>query len=157
MMDKKFFDHIENHQNSFGTRLKTLVDQAGGNAAFSRLVAAKGGSVSPGMIGQYIAGHSEPSLSRLVAMAEAGNVRLEWLATGEGPMRPGEAPAPPISPVDTHLLTDCIAALEMALARTGRQLAPEKKAEVIVLLYEDFAERGSIDEERVARVLRLVV
>lgn len=31
-----------------------------------------------------------PGLDKLVAIAEAGNVNIEWLATGDGPMRPGE-------------------------------------------------------------------
>jgi len=31
-----------------------------------------------------------PGLDKLVAIAEAGNVNIAWLATGEGPMRPGD-------------------------------------------------------------------
>jgi hypothetical protein len=109
------------------------------------------------MIGQYVAGRSEPSLSRLVAMAKAGGVNLAWLATGEGPMRPGEVATAPPAAVDEQLLADCIAALEMALDRVGRQLSPEKKAEVIVLLYEDFMMRGGVDAALVARIVRLAV
>lgn len=31
-----------------------------------------------------------PRLDKLIAIAEAANVNIEWLATGEGPMRPGQ-------------------------------------------------------------------
>jgi len=37
--------------------------------------------------------HGNPQLETLVAIARAGGVTVEWLATGEGPMRP-EAPSP---------------------------------------------------------------
>lgn len=38
----------------------------------------------------YIKGESDPSRKNLIAMAEATNVSLEWLATGKGQMRLGE-------------------------------------------------------------------
>lgn len=45
--------------------------------------------VSAGALHHYLNIGSEPSLSRLVAIANAAGVNLLWLATGEGPMRPG--------------------------------------------------------------------
>ena len=39
---------------------------------------------------KYLSG-SIPSLDKAVRIAEVAGVSLQWLATGEGPMRPGEA------------------------------------------------------------------
>jgi phage repressor protein C with HTH and peptisase S24 domain len=64
------------------------VHGAGGRAA----VAARSG-VSYGTLGDYLSG-GEMKLSNADALARATGVRLEWLATGEGPMRAGEAEAP---------------------------------------------------------------
>ena len=36
----------------------------------------------------YLKKGALPRMDRLIAMAEAANVSLEWLATGRGPMRP---------------------------------------------------------------------
>ena len=47
--------------------------------------------MSDTVLRQYLAGKSEPTRLALISIAEAGNVRVEWLATGEGPMKRGEA------------------------------------------------------------------
>lgn len=39
---------------------------------------------------QYLKGGT-PGLDKVIAIAEASGVNIEWLATGEGPMRPGES------------------------------------------------------------------
>lgn len=39
----------------------------------------------------YLAGKNDPSRGRIVRLAHAVGVRVEWLATGEGPMQAGEA------------------------------------------------------------------
>ena len=52
--------------------------------------------LSDGALRKYLKGETFPTLDRLYAIAKAGNVNPAWLATGEGPMRPGEAiPASP--------------------------------------------------------------
>ena len=47
--------------------------------------------LSEAALRKYLSGQSEPGRTALIAMADAGNVRVEWLATGEGPMKRGEA------------------------------------------------------------------
>ncbi|WP_156000309.1 hypothetical protein [Thioalkalivibrio sp. ALMg9] len=43
------------------------------------------------MLYRYMREKAAPSFSAMAGLAQAANVRLEWLATGEGPMeRPGE-------------------------------------------------------------------
>lgn len=54
------------------------------------------------------------------------------------------------------LLMGIIEAVDLWLAKYQRYLSPEKKAEVIVWLYDHFMEKGRIEFELVARQLRLV-
>jgi transcriptional regulator with XRE-family HTH domain len=58
------------------------VELAGGIALMSRKC-----GLSRGVIHKYLKGESEPSRPRLVALARAAGVRVEWLATGEGAVR----------------------------------------------------------------------
>lgn len=51
---------------------------------------ARRAEVSHSSLGQYLNGTSEPSRPGLVRLAAAGEVRLEWLAMGEGPMKPAD-------------------------------------------------------------------
>lgn len=52
--------------------------------------------VPKGTINAYLRG-GEMKLSNAVALAAATGVSLEWLATGQGPMKPGE----PVNPQET--------------------------------------------------------
>ena len=45
------------------------------------------------VIGKYMRGESDPSRERLVALADAAGVSVEWLAAGRGPMRVGGTPS----------------------------------------------------------------
>jgi phage repressor protein C with HTH and peptisase S24 domain len=67
------------------SRLRQAVRAAGGNKA----VAGRA-DMPVGTLNRYIAGR-DMKASALVALARAAGVRLEWLATGEGPMHAAEA------------------------------------------------------------------
>lgn len=73
-------------------RLKEAVRQAGGP-----LAVAQASGIPKGTIFSYQRGR-DMKVGGLVRLAEATGVRLEWLATGQGPMRPGEAPSAPAAP-----------------------------------------------------------
>jgi len=53
--------------------------------------------ISEGVLRKYLSNKSDPSRTRLITIAEAGGVSLEWLATGQGPMTP-QANAQPTTP-----------------------------------------------------------
>ncbi len=72
-------------EDSFGKRLQIVVDIVGSAAALSRKT-----SISASVIKGYIEEVNDPTRKKLVAMAEAAQVSVEWLATGKGPMRPEE-------------------------------------------------------------------
>ena len=73
------------NSDGFCERMNVLIDLAGGPAELAR----KSG-LSRRVIDKYKSGESDPSRSRLVALATATGVSLGWLATGNGPMKDGE-------------------------------------------------------------------
>lgn len=129
-----------------GERLKHAVKKAGGLTA----VAARS-TVSLRTLGTYTRG-GEMKLSNLRQLADATGVTVEWLATGRGPMRPGEAPpappqpAPPLPPapprdlfgqLDMDRLARAYTAALQALAASG-QYQPDARRimQVTILLYD---------------------
>lgn len=62
-------------------RIRTAVQAAGGYSAVAATKLVAGRTLSNLIAGQ------EPKYSQLLAIAQASGVRLEWLATGTGPMR----------------------------------------------------------------------
>ena len=102
----------------FSERVMMLAQNVGGIMEL-----AKRADLSHQVVRKYVRGVSDPSRQRLVALARAGEVRLEWLATGEGAMRAdehgpdGEKPQGaakgdlvPVPLIGTsHLDTGCIA------------------------------------------------
>lgn len=67
--------------DDFPARIVRLAELCGGVMELARRSA-----LSHQVIRKYIRGVSDPSRERLVALAGAGPVHLEWLATGRGPM-----------------------------------------------------------------------
>ncbi|MDM7462925.1 MAG: helix-turn-helix domain-containing protein [Tepidimonas taiwanensis] len=69
------------HADSFPTRLRQCIgDEA--VAAFARRC-----GISEGLIRSYLKAEKQPGMDRLIRIADAAGVSLEWLATGRGPMR----------------------------------------------------------------------
>lgn len=69
----------------FWDRLKSAVGPQSNRALAEKC------DVSEGTIRRYLRGETYPSLDTLRAIAEATDCNLAWLASGEGPMRRGEA------------------------------------------------------------------
>lgn len=75
--------------SGFHARLNLLLPSFKSARAF----AAASGVSQTGL--QRLLNGGEPTLSTLVALARAAQVNIEWLATGDGPMRGSAAPAVP--------------------------------------------------------------
>jgi phage repressor protein C with HTH and peptisase S24 domain len=85
------------NSDDFCARMNVLIDLAGGPSELARK-----SRLSRRVIDKYKSGESDPSRSRLVALATAAGVSLSWLATGNGPMRDADPVAtirPAIGPV----------------------------------------------------------
>ena len=89
-----------------------------------------------GTLRNYLAG-ADPSRKRLIAMAEAGAVSLEWLATGRGDRhRRPEASASGVNLADQALLTLAVEAVTEGLASIGRTMPPRRYAELVCAAYQ---------------------
>jgi phage repressor protein C with HTH and peptisase S24 domain len=72
-------------ENYFKERLKQVAEMAGNATTLARKT-----GISRRTIGFYLAGKAEPPLGKLVKIASAAGVSVEWLATGEGTVCHGE-------------------------------------------------------------------
>lgn len=100
-----------------------------------------------------------PNIENLIAMADAANVSIEWLAAGRGPKQRGAAPAPPApapaaalwspamgQPLDEALLSRAIGAVQEGLAAINRTLPPDKHAQLIGAAYHLMAKLEASDK-----------
>ena len=78
---------------AFAARIERLCEMVGG----ASVLAQKSG-LSRRVIDKYVAGGSDPSRQRLVSLADAAGVSVQWLATGQG--SPSGAPQPITPPPD---------------------------------------------------------
>ena len=132
-----------------GTRISAAAEQIG-----TRKSAAGAAGVSSDSLQRYIREEVEPTFSAVAGLAHAAGVNLEWLATGEGPMLRGEAEH--VAPLDQGVMRDVIQVVEEFLQERGLRLEPEKKAELLVLLYEDVREHeGKVDRARILKLVNL--
>lgn len=81
----------ENADPGFVERMNVLIGRVGGPGELARTA-----HLSRRVIDKYRRGESDPSRARLIAMAVAANVSVEWLATGIESRH--EAATPPFSP-----------------------------------------------------------
>ncbi len=72
-------------KDNFGRRMRNTADKVGGISALSRR-----SGVATRTIKGYIDGENDPSRKKLIALAKAANVMVEWLATGRGSMQYAE-------------------------------------------------------------------
>ncbi len=72
-------------RDAFAERIKVLINEAGSIRSLAKLCGA-----SESIIRKWAKGESDPSRLHLVGLSISTGVSLQWLATGEGPMRPGE-------------------------------------------------------------------
>lgn len=108
---------------------------------------------------------SDPSFEGLARLSAKTGVSLDWVATGEGPMRRGEivdndtdSDTPPAQ-VDLHILTEAEKLIDETLRRRGRVATSEVRASfvadtyglIVSLIEED------IDEQRAIKAASNVV
>ena len=109
--EKKMSDNerpsLETELGHLAERIKTVVGTES-MRSFARKC-----SISDTVLRQYVAGKSDPTRGRLVEIARTAGVNLEWLATGEGPMRPGESVTTSIGgKIDVELLIEIAGKLD---------------------------------------------
>lgn len=78
--------------SGFAERLRSAMAGMSAEALAARIL-IDGETMSPSAVKSWRRGTSEPKLSNAAALATALQVRLPWLATGEGPMRSDDMPS----------------------------------------------------------------
>ncbi len=79
--------------NTLAGRIKKCADLAGNGDELARKT-----GIPRRTLETYLSGNAEPKASRLAAIARAGGVTVDWLATGEGPMFASEKRPEPAAP-----------------------------------------------------------
>ncbi|WP_106804564.1 S24 family peptidase [Pseudomonas sp. S5D5] len=85
---------IEEIRNSFVARLKKSLSEAGIPEWGAGVRLAKMAKVTPKACSKWLNGESMPGGAKMLALATALNVRVEWLEYGRGDMRESAPPAP---------------------------------------------------------------
>jgi len=117
---------------SFQDRVKKIISMAG-----SADKLAYNAGVSPSLIGKYLSGKTDPTRKKLIALADAACVNIEWLVTGEGPMRAGERER-----FNIELLSLIIESLDKHEVANQDKFTSDEKAEYISYIYELYCEAG---------------
>lgn len=91
-------------------------------------------NISLSMLRRYLSGESQPTIEPLVALAKVLGVSLNWLTTGQGPMRVVEEatgiPQPPLE--CSELVFDVWEACENILAEEGIRAYDQAKLRPLV-------------------------
>jgi transcriptional regulator with XRE-family HTH domain len=137
----------------FPLRLKGCIKKTGMNVEdFGKAV-----GVSKAQMYRYLSGENDASTAFFQAAKEVfPRMNIEWLITGIGEMEAtgGTAAA---GCFDAELLKQALDVVETALEETGRVMSSRKKAELVVAIYELYADSGTqVDKARVLRLIKSV-
>jgi DNA-binding phage protein len=139
-------------ENNFIARMELCAEKIGSVSAL-----AKKAGISQSGIRRYFSG-GEPTRPHLAALAAAANVRLEWLATGNGdPDKEVSAAGKPASaPPDLNSLEDVTTKVLELLEKHRPDISARAKARIVRLVYEFYLRQGEpMDEASLNNVIEL--
>lgn len=132
------------NSDAFSQRLKRAM---GSRSAYS-LEQETG--IAQSLVRKYLSGQSIPGTDKLVALAAATGVSVQWLATGEERQGDGS------ESVDLDTLEEVIAKTRAKFKERGISLSPPAEAKVIRLIYEFYTRQGEpMDEASLDNVIEL--
>ena len=117
---------------------------------------------------QRLKGGVEPVISVVIALAKAGGVSVQWLATGEDPKEPrtiidAETKISHDDPISTERLEEALEAVDGVCTEYRVALDRSTKAQAAVLIYEIFVDLDRLETNhpddrmrRRAKVVRLL-
>jgi len=134
--------------DAFRERVRTAM------AGESEAKFAKRAGIGQSTLNGILNGRTAPSLDVSIAIAIAGKVRLEWLATGS------DEQSPALIMPDRATLEDAIRLMEEVLETAGRTANLQTKAKAVTEIYSLLVEdkHGSTVPlpQQISRVLKLV-
>jgi DNA-binding phage protein len=141
---------------TFAARLRSVIEVHGGASALARNIAR-----SEGAVRKWLRAESEPNVTDLRAICEATATDIGWLVTGGTASVAASASARAADEraadffADHALLETLLGRLDTELARAHLALAANKRAALIVTLYQLSHETRTIDPDVLARLVRL--
>ncbi len=146
---------VDRNRKLLGERLRAAISAS--DLTIDAFANGVGASLSG--VRKWLSGAAEPAFSSIAIAAKITKVRLDWLATGEGPMRPGEAaPAPEAAApaenitIDPVLFGRCLDAINKLFQELNIKAPSTTLGEEAALIYQDVAASGlaSLEEQLVA-------
>ena len=130
-MSKKIDEDVElTYGQNLGTRIRTVANLVGGKRALSDQAGLRESHIY-----RYIKGENIPAVNVVVDIAHAGDVNLDWLATGNGLMQKNKSRLSE-SGIDQDCLIQIIEKVEEVIEERQVTLVTRKKAQVVCLIYE---------------------
>ena len=137
----------DNEKINFQERIKQIIKLAGSAEKLAHI-----SGMSSRIIGQYLSGKSDPTRMKLIALANAVNVNIEWLATGKGPMLTGDNH----EKLRVDLLECFFQIYDDYEKQLSKSIAPAEKAWSIAKIFNFYYARD-IEDETVRSLLRLEI
>ena len=142
----------------FAARLRQALRAYGSASALAKAIGR-----SEGAVRKWLRGESEPNVTDLRALCETTGVRIEWLASGQGPREAqvlaepaaGSADHPARLLLDMPLLEAVISAVDEELRLASLDLSAAKRSTLITAAYDLARDRHSVEAQAVARLVRL--
>jgi len=136
----------------FALRLRQVIDAYGSANSIAKAI-----DRSEGAVRKWLRGESEPNVTDLRTLCEQTQTSLEWLVTGRGRRETvhASAAAHVNVPLSVSLLESIIAAVETEVGRDDLTLSSAKRSMLIATLYGMFHESQKVDDEAVARLVKL--
>jgi transcriptional regulator with XRE-family HTH domain len=142
----------------FAVRLRQVIDAHGSANSIARTIER-----SEGAVRKWLRGESEPNVTDLRTLCEQTHTSVEWLVTGRG--RREAAPElhearppyqnPSNKPLNYALLEAIMDAIDAEIRTTGLALSSTKRSMLVVTLYDLFQDSQAVDQEAVARLVKL--
>jgi hypothetical protein len=98
-------------------------------------------------------GANESGISLVESFIRAG-INANWLFTGKGPMLLADIMSTVAGALDPERLQYALQAVEENLVAIGRAMAPDRKAELVIAIY-DLCEEASLSKEKVLKLVKL--
>jgi transcriptional regulator with XRE-family HTH domain len=143
----------------FAVRLRQVIDAYGSANSIARTI-----DRSEGAVRKWLRGESEPNVTDLRALCEQTHTSIEWLVTGRGRREAvptlQETPPPNYAnesnkPLNYALLESIMDAIDAEVRKNSLELPSPKRSMLVVTLYDLFQETQQVDDEAVARLVKL--
>jgi hypothetical protein len=144
----------------FAVRLRQVIDAYGSANSIAKAIER-----SEGAVRKWLRAESEPNVTDLRTLCEHTHTSIEWLVTGRGRREaaavgtqenpPPEYQSPAHKPLNYALLEGIMDAIDTQVRAAGLELPSTKRSMLVVTLYDLCQEAQKVDEEAVARLVKL--